>query len=163
MNPTDIAIPDPTLYVLLADQIAMNRNLLYMTWALIFLISTLLVLQIFRHIRRFTGLKSTNNHSDPLDDVRLGHFMAGMRGLNEEAQKRAAAAVSDIKETMEGRFHAANLRLNAIDKQLETSRRKDSKMLLILYDLRAFMIYHKMPSREMIPLDDMEKDEEGAI
>jgi hypothetical protein len=131
---------------LLLEQITINRQLIWLAVLLFVLMFIKEAVVISRIIRRYLGLRAHDN-GDPLDDVTYGQFTRAMKDAKLEAEARTASVIAELKQS-------SDLRFNAIDKQLEIARRKDNVMLIILRDIRAWMIYGQKPKRDLPPLEE---------
>jgi hypothetical protein len=133
---------------LLLEQIALNRQLVWLAIILFILMLGKEALLIGRIIRRHLGFKA---NGDALDDVTYGQFTKHMAVARSQANQRTMWAVSQINAKL-------SQRMNAVDKQLKLVQRKDRIMLIILRDIRAFMIYGRRPTSDLPPIELDEDD-----
>ena len=107
-----------------------------------------------RMIRRFLGIRSDVNGGDPNDDLSVGQFSKAMKTARAQANARTMWGVNELKSKIDQR-------MNASDKQQQMLRHKFNVALILLRDMRAFTIYHKMPQDEAVPIET-EDDDLGA-
>ena len=131
----------------LAQQIALAHQMFWIFLILVMLMIIEKALVIARLVRRFLGFHGLLNGGDPLDDLTFGQFKSRM----DTHENHVASALQQYNSAI---LDAMVLRHNSIDKQLEIARKKDNTMLIILRDLRAFMVYGKKPASEEIPIED---------
>ncbi len=122
-----------------------TRDLVWAVLGLNALVTLSMVLQIWAAWRRLN--KSASNGHEPGDSLTFKGFDSGMAKLDGQLAQRTKDAVENVNHETDSRF-------SALLAEQKTQRKKMNNLLIIMRDMRAFMIYGKMPTREIIPIED---------
>lgn len=125
----------------LAETLFMVKGLAWLAIILFVLMAAKEALMVSRLIRRYMGMNRTNG--DPVDDVSLGQFRRRMDTHDEDLDVKLGV----LKDSLIKHFQS-------IEKSIELASARDSKMLHILRDIRAFIIYGTKPSREKMEIEE---------
>ncbi len=118
--------------------LAAERQLINLVMALNAVVIITVVINLGMLLKRVFG--AARNGSEPYDLV----TNKTLKATDEAAAKRTEGAVKSITDAIDVRFESTM-------KEYEKQHRKMNVLLIIMRDLRAYMIYHRMPATEELP------------